>query len=108
MFYFIKDRCLQKFFFDEIAVIFFAPTEGSTNEESICNESSVYESDSTFYKQSKGLWSNISYLDMYGLLYQYFISFIQWTFENTSLQLYGISTKQQFSIYKGFNYYVSL
>ncbi|XP_048019173.1 rab effector MyRIP isoform X2 [Megalobrama amblycephala] len=29
------------------------PTEGSTNEESICNESSVYESDSTFYKQSK-------------------------------------------------------
>ncbi|XP_067220025.1 rab effector MyRIP isoform X2 [Chanodichthys erythropterus] len=29
------------------------PTEGSTNEESICNESSVYESDSTFYKQSQ-------------------------------------------------------
>ncbi|XP_051737653.1 rab effector MyRIP isoform X3 [Ctenopharyngodon idella] len=29
------------------------PTEGSTNEESVCNESSVYESDSTFYKQSK-------------------------------------------------------
>ncbi|KAK9979307.1 hypothetical protein ABG768_012743 [Culter alburnus] len=29
------------------------PTEGSTNEESICNESSVYESDSTFFKQSQ-------------------------------------------------------
>ncbi|CAM4591512.1 unnamed protein product [Leuciscus chuanchicus] len=29
------------------------PTEGSTCEESICNESSVYESDSTFYRQSE-------------------------------------------------------
>ncbi|XP_077086476.1 rab effector MyRIP isoform X2 [Siphateles boraxobius] len=29
------------------------PTEGSTYEESICNESSVYESDSTFYRQSE-------------------------------------------------------
>ncbi|XP_051552895.1 rab effector MyRIP-like [Myxocyprinus asiaticus] len=28
-------------------------TEGSTYEESICNESSVYESDSTFYRQSE-------------------------------------------------------
>lgn len=44
-------------------------TEGSTCEESICNESSMYESDSTFYRQSEGLWPNISYLDMNGLLY---------------------------------------
>ncbi|XP_067309690.1 rab effector MyRIP isoform X2 [Pseudorasbora parva] len=29
------------------------PTEGSTCEESVCNESSVYESDSTFYRQSE-------------------------------------------------------
>ncbi|XP_016309989.1 rab effector MyRIP-like isoform X3 [Sinocyclocheilus anshuiensis] len=28
-------------------------TEGSTCEESVCNESSMYESDSTFYKQSE-------------------------------------------------------
>lgn len=67
------------------AVTFFAATEGSTCEESGCNESSMYESDSTFYRQSEGLWSN-NYLDMYGLLLYISsdsITFIQWTFENT-------------------------
>ncbi len=63
------------------AVHFFAATEGSTYEESGCNES-----DSTFYKQSEGLWSN-HYLDMNRLLLYISsfdsISFIQWTFENT-------------------------